>query len=410
LIAAASAFLLACPLSAATFLTGDLVRLNKGETLMFMGKNLLPAPKGQEFTVLKHDPRQNIAFVGFYKEDGSLIAVTLPGSSLELAPPSAWQQIARGLESFRDGGYEDARRFLALGGREPAYRSIAGVLTAKITGAVAASSVARTAEGARASSARQSFSTALQGLRDTSAQLCELGLQSAAWPLEEGTDRLGALVFGSAAAGELAAGIPPSKIDRADAMKRATDSNRCVARCRQAMALHRMYEASKYLKEGLASEPARPELKEFKVLVQKDLDDADENFHNADRMRRFADGTPHALTAMEHGLKSCADHPGLLGLRREMQGAFEERTAPPVTAALLAAAKTGGAQEAAEEGRKLYTERCTECHDLELLDSRSLTTWDKMVSSMSGRAHLTDNQKARIMEYLTVAWNGISQK
>jgi len=397
-------------LRAAMFASGDLVRLTQSETLMFMGTRFLPAPKGQEFTVLKHDPRQNITFVGFYKEDGSLIAVSVPANVLELAPLSAWQMVLRGVESFRDGGYEEARRMLTLAGRDPSLRSVAGVLATKITGAVAASSVARSADPARAVSAKQTLTTALQGLRDASAQLCELGLQSVAVPLEEGTDRLGAGVFGAGAGGELAAGIPPSKIDRAEMAKRSATSGRCVVRCRQAMALRRMHEASRYVKEGLEAEPGRPELKEYKTRVLKDVADADENFQAADRMRRFPNGTPHALTAMEHGLKSCADHPGLLALRKEMESAFEERTAPEVTPALFAAAKVGGSPLTAGEGRKLYTERCTECHDLELIDSRSITSWEKAVSSMAGRAHLTDGQRERIMEYLTVAWNGMGQE
>ena len=49
--------------------------------------------------------------------------------------------------------------------------------------------------------------------------------------------------------------------------------------------------------------------------------------------------------------------------------------------------------------------RCTECHDLEMVDSRSISGWQKMVGSMSRRAHLNDDQQARILEYLAAAEN-----
>jgi cytochrome c5 len=56
-----------------------------------------------------------------------------------------------------------------------------------------------------------------------------------------------------------------------------------------------------------------------------------------------------------------------------------------------------------EEARKLYTARCTECHDLELLDSRSMDGWSRAMASMGGRAHLSDGQRGKILEYLAAA-------
>ena len=90
-----------------------------------------------------------------------------------------------------------------------------------------------------------------------------------------------------------------------------------------------------------------------------------------------------------------------------MESQVEERTSPPVTPALLTAAKSRAPLAPLQEGRQLYTARCTECHDLELLDSRSPTGWEKAVASMAGRAHLSDAQQARIVEYLAVAWQSL---
>jgi hypothetical protein len=86
-----------------------------------------------------------------------------------------------------------------------------------------------------------------------------------------------------------------------------------------------------------------------------------------------------------------------------MQSAFDERTAPPVTPAFLAAAKPKASKEVLEEARTLYTDRCTECHDLEMLDSRSIPGWEKTVAGMSRRASLNSAQQAAIIEYLAAA-------
>jgi len=90
-------------------------------------------------------------------------------------------------------------------------------------------------------------------------------------------------------------------------------------------------------------------------------------------------------------------------LRKELNASFEERTSPPVTPVFLAAAKVSTPREQLEEGRRLYTSRCTECHDLEMLDSRSLGAWEKMVAGMSRRANLKGAEQARIMDYLAAA-------
>ncbi len=385
---------LAPPLSAAVFQTGDLVRLTKSETLLFKGENFLGAPKGQEFNVLKHEAAQGQVFVSFFKEDGTLIAVTLPAEALELSPPDAWNDLLRGVEAFRDQRADEARRLLARAAADPKYRAIATPLSTRINGALAAANAGRSSDAGRAA-----FSNVLQGLRDTAAQLEKLGDPCLALPLDEGVERLGATVPGTA--------IPPTKLAREELAKRVTISNRAVWRSRQALALHRALEASRILDEGLKAEPGRAELVALQTRVGKDLVDAEDDFKAADKMRKFAGGAVHALSALEHGLKRCTDHPKLRALKKEMEGAMEERTSPPITPAFLAAAKVATAPAALEEGRKIYTSRCTECHDLEMVDSRSIGGWRNIVGSMSRRAHVDDTQQARILDYLAAAATGM---
>ena len=377
----------AAPLLAATSLApGDFVRVTKSEMLMFEGKNLLRAPKGQELTVLKHDAIQKRVFVSFLKDDGTLVAVTLPDDAVEPAAPSASQDLLKGVEAFRDQRYDESKRLLLRAAQDKPTAPLAGALSARINGALTGAAQGRGGTPA----GKQAFSTTLQGLRDTAEQLNKAGMPSLALALDEGADRLG----GAASA---------SKLNRADLTKRAAISQRAILRARQAIGLKRLVEAAKAIEEGLQAEPAQPDLKAFQSRAQGDIDEAQKLYVTANKMRRFDGGVIHALSAIDDGLKLCADHAKLRELRKELNASFEERTSPPVTPAFLAAAKVSTPRQQLEEGRRLYTNRCTECHDLEMLDSRSLGAWEKMVGGMSRRANLSGAEQARILDYLAAA-------
>ena len=394
----ASAAVLGAP--AAPLGRGDLVRLTRGEMVVFKGKDLAGAAKGEEFTVLK--PEGTLVYVSYYKEDGSLIAVTLPANSLEPVPSNGWSDLLRGADAFREQRYEEARRFLTRAAEDPQYRAVAGPVLTRVSGAIAAATAARSADSSRAATARQACVTTLQGLRDFSQQLVQQGYTTLAFALEEGMDRLGARALGSATS------VPPSKTQREELARRAETATRTVAQYRQAVALHKLVEASRAVEEGLKADPSRAELKAAQARIQKDIGEADTHQQNADRMRQLGPkGVIHALTALEMGLKLCADHPKLLALKKEMQSSFEERTAPPVTQAFLKAAGTDVSAKAMEEGRHLYTNRCTECHDLELLDSRSVSAWKDIVGSMARRAKIDGSEQSRIVEYLAAAQRGL---
>jgi len=382
------------------FSAGELVRLTRSETLMFNNEKFLGAPKGQEFSVLKHDAAQGLVYVAFYKEDGSLVAVTLPADALEASPPDGWSDLLRGVEAFRDGRFNETKRLLARAAQDETYRALAAAIGARMSGVLAATSQTGSGGG------RQLLANTLRGLRQTAEQLCKLGHFSLALPIEQGADRLANQLLSPAEAA-----AAPSKVDRVDLTRRATESHRAVWRSRQAAALHRLVEASKYIAEGLKAEPARPELKALQTRVQKEMEEAEDSYVAANKMRtRGEKGVIHALSALDRGLRLCSDHPKLRELRKEMQASFEERTAPPVTPAFLAALGASKSREALEEGHRLYTTRCTECHDLELLDSRTATGWQRAVSGMARRAGLNEAQQNRILEYLTVAQNSLEAK
>jgi hypothetical protein len=367
-------------LAAETFAPGQLVRVTKGEMLQFEGKNLVGAAKGEEFPVLVQDATRGLVLVPYYKKDGGPIAVSIPAEALEAAPRDGWLDLLESFESFRDQRYDAARQLLARAAEDEKYRALAAALGPRLQGAIASRNAG-----------------ALNVLRETAAQLEKLGYSCLALALDEGVDRLG----GSTA--------PATKLNRQDLTQRVTTSTRALARTRQAVAMRCLVNADEEIRAGLAAEPNRPELKAFQVKVEKDIAEAADKCADADRMRKFPKGTPHALTALEMGLKLCADHPQLIALKKEMASAFEESTAPPVDSAFMAAAK-GGDAKLLTEGHSLYTNRCTECHDLELIDSRSLSSWEKMVGSMSRRAGINEEQQARIVAYIAAAQKVVESK
>ncbi len=364
---------------AMAFVPGDLVRTKRSEMLQFQGKDFLASAKGQEFPVLQ-DAGRGVVFVPFVKPDGSMVAVTLPADALEAVPRDGWQDLLAGLEAFRSGRTDDARQFVARAAQDEKYRALATALAPRLQAAVVSKSP-----------------TALQTLRETAVQLDKLGHQSLALFLDEGTDRLGGPT------------APPSKVDREDLKKRVATSTRSVARARQAVAMRCLANADQEIRTGLEAEPNRPELKAMQVHVQKDLEEAKQKAADADRMRKINKGMPHALTALNMGLKICVDLPELNSLKKDMSAAFEEKTAPPVTAAFLTAVGSGD-PKALAEGHTLYTNRCTECHDLELLDSKTASGWERAVAGMSRRAGLNAAQQARILEYITAAQKVVSKQ
>lgn len=364
---------------AAAFVPGELVRTKRGEMMQFQGKDFISSSKGQEFPVLQ-DAGRGVVFVPFVKPDGTTVAVTLPVDALEAVPRDGWLDLLAGLEAFRNGRPDDARQFVARAAQDEKYRALATALAPRLQAAVVSKSP-----------------TALQTLRETAVQLDKLGHQSLALFLDEGTDRLGGPT------------APPSKVDREDLKKRVATSTRAVARARQAVAMRCLANADQEIRTGLEAEPNRPELKAMQVHVQKDLDEAKQKAADADRMRKINKGMPHALTALNMGLKICVDLPELNSLKKDMSSAFEEKTAPPVTAAFLTAVGAGD-PKALAEGHSLYTNRCTECHDLELLDSKTASGWERAVAGMSRRAGLNAAQQARILEYITAAQKVVSKQ
>jgi hypothetical protein len=390
---------------AAGLARGDVVKLKRGETLMLNGKKFQQAAKGQEFSVVKTDLAN--VYVFYTNGDGSEVAPAIPADSVEPVAPDGWTDIVSGTEAFREGRWDDARRLLGRAAMDAQQKALAGALLTRIQGALTAGNTLRSlaADPGRAAVAQKAFATTVQTLRDSAKQVQAAGKITIGVALDEGTDKLAAAVLGANAAG-----IPASIIDRASLGERAAVLRRSLARARQSIGQHKLVEAGTIIEEGLKAEPGRAELVAFQAKVKKDMEEADYLHKTAASMRdRGPKGVIHALSALEDGLKLCSDHPQLRVLRQQMQAQYEERTSPPVNAAFMAKAKNPGGEKALNEGRELYVNRCTECHDLEMLSSRGYSGWEKSVGGMARRAGLDGGEQAKIMAYIAAALNVVEE-
>lgn len=405
----------------AAFGPGDLVRTTKKETLHFLGEPFLAAPKGQEFILLEHNAAQKSVSLAFVQKEGGVIAVTLPDASVEAAPLDGWGSLLRGTQLFLDQRFADSRKLVSQGATDAAFGPLAtrvltgtDILLQSAQSAHQLLAQAQSAGGAHAEAfrlklgaAQTAFVAAMRKVHELVADLDKQGYTSLAFCLDEGAQRLAARLIpaGFALNG---AEIPPTPYARPDLAARASKAAFSVVRCRQAVAVRRMIEASQYAEEGLRAEPARPDLQKMRAKIQEDIQDAEGRADAAEQNRKRNLG--QALLALERGLKYCADHPRLAKLREDMSGALETKTAPRVTPEFLAAARSSASPAVLTEGHQLYTGRCAQCHDLEMLDSRSLSGWKSEVAGMAGRAKISAAQQSTILEYIAAAINTLEKR
>ncbi|MEI9898041.1 MAG: hypothetical protein WDN28_30335 [Chthoniobacter sp.] len=232
-------------------------------------------------------------------------------------------------------------------------------------------------------------------LRETAAQLEKLGHPCLALALDEGVDHLGGPT------------APPTKLNRADLSQRVATSTRALARTRQAVAMRCLINADEEIHAGLEAGAQSPRAQGFSNQGGEGHRRGRQRCADADRMRRIFKGTPHALTALEMGLKLCADHPQLIALKKEMSGAFEERTAPPVTPAFLARCRRGRCTGARRGAQPLHQS----LHRMPRSRVDRLALGQQL--GKNGGQHVTPGrldgaQQARILAYITAAqkwWN-----
>ena len=82
-------------------------------------------------------------------------------------------------------------------------------------------------------------------------------------------------------------------------------------------------------------------------------------------------------------------------------GGCQSRTAPPITASFL---KAGARQKAdartLTEGRRVYVNRCVQCHALPMVAKYDPPRLKAILAIMSGRASLSPEQHDAVQKYL----------
>ncbi len=59
-----------------------------------------------------------------------------------------------------------------------------------------------------------------------------------------------------------------------------------------------------------------------------------------------------------------------------------------------------------QQGRSLYADRCSSCHNLRLPEKYSPEKWSEELGKMQRKAKISDDEKRLIFQYLTAAGEG----
>jgi len=76
------------------------------------------------------------------------------------------------------------------------------------------------------------------------------------------------------------------------------------------------------------------------------------------------------------------------------------RSAAAAVLALLLSACASAPPATGGSSDRLYRSRCAACHRLYAPQDRTRDEWVKQVARMAPRAHLSDEERARLLEYL----------
>ncbi len=75
-----------------------------------------------------------------------------------------------------------------------------------------------------------------------------------------------------------------------------------------------------------------------------------------------------------------------------------ESTAPAVTSSIAAAARTSA--EVLNEGRVIYTTRCTDCHNAVAVSAHTRAEWPGIIRRMAPESDLTPRQEQAVRAYV----------
>lgn len=94
--------------------------------------------------------------------------------------------------------------------------------------------------------------------------------------------------------------------------------------------------------------------------------------------------------------------PSAAVLTLSLGGCATGNVAPPVTPAIVAASH-GASPTTLENGRQIFTGRCTACHPAAPMDKHTSAQWRTIVADMSQRARLDEAQRTALLAYIEAA-------
>lgn len=76
---------------------------------------------------------------------------------------------------------------------------------------------------------------------------------------------------------------------------------------------------------------------------------------------------------------------------------------PTVSPAMIAASRGHADLQVLAAGRKVFVNRCIECHVLPAINEHSASAWPPIIAKMSARADLTPNERDALVSYILAA-------
>jgi len=352
----------------AQFAPEDEVRLRRDEPLRFRDSVFRQGKAGEVFKVVKYDRAGGIVFLLAHGSDGKPFALRCPDAALESAPKDVWALLREGLNAMQQGDLEFARmRFVraSTGAEvddvavklalhcETLHKAAAEVLGARETQRQMLVEVARLRRNAqvvdRPSLIPNDTSNQVRAeeIRTRAVALKEksdLTVSGAAEALEKAVESSREYAKSLIASGSYSVGMPMwdavaffarkqiptspqlSQFDlpeRAEITRRINIASDALARANQLFDTKKLVAALGALESGLASEPGRGDLKQFRVTLESAIERARARVRIA-RSLAVQQRRDEALAELAKAEAICTDDSEAAELAKELRAVLQK--------------------------------------------------------------------------------------
>ncbi len=357
-------FVLCCALPLrAQFAPEDEVRLRRDEPLHFKGSVFRQGKAGEVFKVLKYERASGSVFLLANGSDGKPFALRCADAALEPAPKDAWALVREGLNAMQQGELEAARtRFVrastgavvdempaklalhcetlrkaateAAGARESARGALAEVARLMRNAQIAdhpslipndnSNQVRAEAIRTKAGALKEKAELAVSGAADALEKAVESAREYAKSLMDSGSYSVGMRMWDAVASfarKQIPTSAQVSQFDlpeRAELTRRINAASDALARARENFDAKKLVAALGVLEGGLASEPGRGDLKQFRAAVESDIGRARARVQTA-RSLAAQQRRDEALAELAKAAAICADDADAVALAEELR-------------------------------------------------------------------------------------------